>query len=244
MRQTIEDLRKQQASYAPNDSIKESLSQKTMVFVIGPTATGKTTCIDLVTEHDSEFARVHSFTTRPKRTGEPENLYRYIPHNPEGIKQISAKVENKELVQYAIPSNNDHIYGSELADYGASYMILDTLSTAVAQMEKLPFKKIVRIALACPPDQWRKQLSERADQLSEPVVEKRLTEAKESIEWSLGQEANIAWVNNPIGKADVAAREIIDIARGGLEPNPLNRELGMKMLGTLNEFSTAFKKTG
>lgn len=160
-----------------------------------------------------------------------------MPHNPESIRQVSDKIKKRELVQYAIPDNSDDIYGSEIADYDTPYMILDTLSTEVSQIENLPFKKVVRVALVCSPDQWTDQFSERADQLPGPIVKKRLAEAKESIKWSMEQEDNIAWVNNRSGKANVAAREIIDIAKGDLAPNPLNRVLGMKMLETLSELS-------
>lgn len=55
MKEIIADLRARQADYEPNDSIKEALSRSAMVLVIGPTAIGKTTCIDLVTELDPDL---------------------------------------------------------------------------------------------------------------------------------------------------------------------------------------------
>ncbi len=230
----IEQLRESEASYRPCLEIEAHINPITMVAVVGPLATGKSTCIDTATSFDSDFGRVRSFTTRPIRDGEAITEYRFLQHNADTIRDISVNAEAGLLVQYAIHPTTGFIYGSDASDYSHPYMLLDTLASNVNALRSLPFGKLVEITLVTDPETWERRFIKNA---TVNDAQKRLIEGVASLEWSLEHGDDMVWVTNHSGlnKIPSVAREIIGISRGKLEQNPTSRLVGEKLLSKIRE---------
>lgn len=183
-----------------------SLSDKTLVMVVGPAAIGKSSLMHAVTQVDTRFGYVRSFTTRPAR-GDGMSTYRHISFD-----EASELKRTAAAITFLTHPTTGHIYGTDDESYGASINLLDTLSSSVELYRSLPFKRSIVISLTASPDTWQSWLYKRYPQ---PSLERRsrLTEAVQSIEWSLGQTENHYWlVNHPDRLRSTAERliELID----------------------------------
>jgi len=187
----------------------ESLQDKTLVMLVGPSAVGKSTLMNVVVKQSDSFKRVSGFTTRAPRTNDEPGLYRYVTSE-----EAKERIRDNRLVQYAVHPSTGVIYGTEPSDYPGKYNLLDTLSSVVLELRTLPFQTSITISLTAPAEQWRTQFLTRYPTQSEDAL-KRLAEAKLSIEWSLAQTDNHVWLNNPRGKLQHTAQRLIAIASQG-----------------------------
>lgn len=187
----------------------ESLHDKTLVMIVGPTAVGKSSLMNQVVALDSEFGRVSGFTTREPRENDEPGLYRYL--TSAAARQL---IEQGEVVQFAIHPTTGDIYGTQPQDYPRRFNLLDTLSTVVAGMQSLPFKNVVTISLTTPAAAWRNWLLERYPEPSEERT-KRLQEARQSIEWSMAQTSQHFWLVNHPNELHATANELINVVRNG-----------------------------
>lgn len=207
----------------PNDI--ERLRTKTLVMLVGPTAVGKSTIMNVVFKQDARFARVSGFTTRQPRPNDEPGLYRYL-----NMDTANAMIGAGELLQHAVNPANGHMYGTSIEDYPGIYNMKDTLSSAVSEFRTLPFERHVVISLTVPANTWQAWLLSR---YPEPGTERenRLREAKASIEWSLEQTSDHAWLVNHSGDARAVAAELVALATGTkatqLTPNEPIRMLQM-----------------
>lgn len=203
------------------------LSEKTIVMLVGPSAVGKSTIMNCVSELDREFSRVSGFTTRAKRPGDEVELYRYLTQE-----EANAVIQSNALVQYACNPANNQIYGTELSDYPNKFNMKDTLSGAVENFTRLPFNDHHIISVTVPVEPWLNWLNARYPSTSIERVN-RLREAKQSIEWSLAQHHNHSWVVNRPGDIASAANAVISQVRGNttIEP-PTEAKI---MLKTVND---------
>jgi len=183
----------------------ESLQDKTLIILVGPTAIGKSTLMNKVIRLHPEFGRVTGFTTRGPRPNDEPGQYRYL------IKEeVERKIANNELVQYAIFPTTKQIYGTEILDYVKTYNIKDILANAVDSFRLLPFQKTITISLTAPAQEWRKWFLSRYPKPSDEAM-KRLEEAKLSIEWSLS-DTETYWLENLPDHLANTAQALIDIA--------------------------------
>ncbi len=182
----------------------DSLQDKTLVMIVGPSAIGKSTLMNEVVRKRADFGRVSGFTTRAPRPNDEAGMYRYFSKE-----EAIQKIEKNELVQYAVFPTTGHIYGSEARDYPAHYNLLDTLANVVDELRELPFENTITISLTARPDQWRNWFLSRYPQANEEA-EKRLKEAKLSIEWSL-QDPETYWLENAPDQVAQTAKKLIDI---------------------------------
>lgn len=191
----------------------DSLSEKTLVMIVGPTAVGKSSLMNEVVTLDADFARVSGFTTREPRSNDEPGLYRYLTNA--AARQL---IEHGEVVQFAIHPTTGDMYGTQPQDYPRQFNLLDTLSTVVAGMQALPFKNTVTISLTTDPSAWRNWLLTRYPEAGEERT-KRLQEAVQSIEWSLAQTSQHFWLVNHPNDLHKTASELIAVVRGQSEPS-------------------------
>ncbi len=207
----------------------DRLKTKTLVMLVGPTAVGKSTIMNEVIRQDTRFARVSGFTTREPRTNDEPGLYRYLDKST-----VAAMHEAGESLQLAVNPANRHTYGTSIEDYPGAYNMKDTLSSAVDEFRTLPFERHVVISLTVPADMWRTWLVSR---YPEPGAERRnrLTEAKSSIEWSLSQSNDHAWLINHPGDARMVAAELISLCTSDdiLRPTPPEPRIMLQMIDDL-----------
>ena len=86
---------------------ENNLATKDMINLVGPSAVGKTSLINHIDSKYHNFGRVVSYTTRPKRQGEPEDTYRFI--DPASV-DLALLMDNS--VQYDRFPDSDIIYGT------------------------------------------------------------------------------------------------------------------------------------
>lgn len=142
--------------YTPNHNISAELRERTVVMLVGPSAIGKSALMSVALEHESDMARVKSFTTRAPRPDDEMGLYHYISQDT-----AKAQIASREAVQYIVHPTTGDIYGSNLASYPADFNLLDTLSGAVALIQQLPFKRALTVSVVSPADQWRERFLTR-----------------------------------------------------------------------------------
>lgn len=204
---TLEQAAISQATYQPNQAVKNSLKNKSLIMFVGPVATGKTFVMNTVVAENSAFGRVPAFTTREPRNDDDNGMFRYFPHDDHHITRLLNKIKLGEAVQYAIHPTSQRIYGSEVQDYPNEYNMLATLSGVVGQMSTLPFRHTFIIGLVCKADVWQAWLSKRYPHGGQEM-NKRVMEAIRSLEWLL--EHTVVWVENVPNQPQQTARAVID----------------------------------
>lgn len=187
----------------------DSLANKTLVMIVGPAAIGKSSLMNTVTNQDQEFGRVSGFTTRQPRSNDEPGMYRYITDQ-----EASSLIANNDVVQYAVHPTTNAAYGSQVMDYPKTYNMLDTLSNVVDELRALPFKRTVVISLTANADAWQEWFLARYPRASDERT-KRLQEAILSIEWSLGQTRDHAWIVNAPEELESTANQLIATVRSG-----------------------------
>jgi len=222
--------------YKPNSCVSRYLSDKTVIPILGPFSTGKSTIMRKMEELDEEVSYVLGFTTRARRPREPDGIYRFIEHTPKKLQGLIDQLSNRDLVQIAINPATQFIYGSDLDSYRTPYNVLDVYTTAIEEFKTLPFASIMLpVYIVAPVDQWLKRIEERQNGIQTASdIRKRWLEAKINLEWAIQHQQNINWVLNDNGNLDKAAQEIIDIARGVKAEGsyPSGAEVAQKMLDT------------
>lgn len=200
-----------ETTYRPNDAIAAELAGKTLVMFVGPVAVGKSFLMNHVAEADKDFSRVSVFTTREARPDDEPGMFRYLPHDDAHVSKLLDKIENGEVVQYAVHPTSGRIYGSEAADHSNKFNMLATLSGAVAQLQQLPFKDTVVLGVVARPEFWKKRLKKRYPTPNKEEA-KRLREAVLSLDWLLSHE-EVKWIDNSGANADDAMQSIVNIVK-------------------------------
>jgi guanylate kinase len=181
------------------------LAGKTLVMIVGPSSVGKSTVMDAACRLDPEFSYVKAFTTRPPRPGEKSH-YRHVSR-PE-----AELLHNQgQALTWVLHPTTGHIYGTTKDSFATEYNLLDTLSGSVGLYTGLPFAWTRTVSLTLDPEVWQAWLKQRYA-AKETELKERLLEAKSSIEWSLAQ-PDMAWLVNREGEPDIAAGELIALAR-------------------------------
>ena len=179
----------------------EFLHDKTLVMLVGPSCIGKSSLMSEAVRQDTAYGRVSGFVTRAPRPDDDPGMYRYISKD-----EAARKIRDGETVQSAVSPTTGQIYGSEPQDYAATFNLLDTLANVVDELRLLPFERTVTISLTAPADDWRQWFLARYPKPSEDA-QKRLEEAKLSIEWSLG-DSQTYWLENPAGELAKTAQAL------------------------------------
>lgn len=193
--------------YHANDTALTSLEEKTLIMIVGPTSIGKSTLMQKIAEIDKEFSYVQAFTTRPRRSDAP-STYRHISET-----EAANLYKNHQAITYIPHPTTGYIYGTDHASYKTTYNLLDTMSGSVQLYRGLPFAKTVTISITAELHDWKRWLGQRFPEESHELHQ-RLVEAKTSIEWSLNQNHDHAWLVNSESGLEDCARRVIDHARG------------------------------
>lgn len=211
-----------------------------MVNIIGPNGIGKSSINHMISQLDPKFSVPLGFTTRAPRPNEKLKQYRHVPDTAEGWGQLLRKATAGELVQFAIHATSGMIYGTEPQDYKTAYAVLDMQFQLVEKTRQLGFRAIKDIAIVTTPAEYEKQLSQQRRQINnESEMETRRQEGVLCLEWCLSHGDDIAWVHNRYGQLQAAARQVIGIAEGEIQPDTSNRRLGEQLLKMLRDLKPA-----
>jgi guanylate kinase len=236
----IEDLvariKQAEGDYIPGAGVQDRLRDVTFVAVIGPAAVGKTTLMRLASELGPDFGRVVSFTTRERRDEEPADAFRFLNHDRATLTNLLEQIKNRELVQFTVHPTTGRIYGSDVAVYDKPYMLLETLPQAMAELERLPFKAIKKIALVTEPEEWQARFRERFHHTGQDdTVAKRLQEAITNLAWSLEHRDEMLWLDNSHAKPEDVAHRLIETVKGTAVADPAAQVTGQKLLAAVQK---------
>jgi guanylate kinase len=220
----LDTLYREQNTYRPNSGIEQVLRGKEILMFVGATCEGKNTIMEAVAEQDPRFKIVGTLTSRDPRDSDT-TPYTYYPHTDEGLRELLARIDRHDVVQYAINPHTHHIYGSELDDYFSEYNMGDVFASAVEGFRQLGFRRALAFTIITAPDPWLHRFNDRFP-LGHPLRAARRDEAVESFQWSLAQAgANHYWIENTDGRPEIAAAEIIQVASHASNGMPSARVL-------------------
>lgn len=183
----------------------ETLRDKTLVMIIGPSAIGKSTLMNEAIHQHPDFSYVRSFTTRAQRPGE-KSYYNFIDKKT----ALHMHETGQAITFFEHPTTGD-MYGTTAASFPTRYNLLDTLSDSVAGYRELPFQHTITISLTALPEQWREWFLVR---YPVPTAEalKRIQEASLSINWSLNNPESY-WLENTAENLPKTAAALVDIIK-------------------------------
>jgi len=207
------DLRGQQRHYAASKASLEAIANKHFVAVVGPSAIGKSTIMNRVSNKHSDFKWVITRTTRPPRSNDVDGMYRYIITDDD-FDKLEKDIQHGELLQYAIDPTRDVLYGSYPEDYPGVYNIGDVWASAVSDFQNLGFKSMTTIYLGADANDWDIGFRSRFTPGDEVAI-KRLAEAEQSLTWALDHHSELKWLKNTPQNIGETAKQFITLAQGG-----------------------------
>jgi hypothetical protein len=229
----VDQIKEVEKTYSASNTLLTGLKGTVLVAVVGPFAVGKTTLMRAVEQQNKNFTIVRSFTTRPRRSNEAPDTYRFLPHTEASLQNILTLLHDGKLVQIAVHPSTGYIYGSNVEDYRNKFSLMAIFSFAMAEFRALPFGSMKELAIVTSPADWLARVKELPKVIGDEDTKKRLFEAESSLEWLLTQGNELAWVVNDNGQIDKATKETIGLCKGGNQPNPNNRLVGEQLLQTV-----------
>lgn len=189
-----------QATYQPNEKVKAHLSRVDLLAIVGPTGVGKTSIMI-----QSGIPYIPSDVSRPKRNDEKDGVECNFRSDYD---QLLAEIERGEFAQYLIGRNGE-FYGTK----GTAYPVEGVCTMAVIagilpEIQKTGFRKVVPIYIVPPSyEEWMRRVGTHQD----ADIEKRLMEAKESLQAALDSDGFSFIVND---KLEDAVEHFKVLARG------------------------------
>lgn len=219
-------------SQSLSPKVREELSKKILIPLVGPSSVGKTTVMRAVVDLHPEFARSSGFTTRPRREDEELDTYRFLSNDENQRNEIIKQFQNGELINFVIHPTTGYLYGTSLADYSAQYNLLDMLSSEVVNFQALGFAACRTIMIVTTPAEWQERFDSRKFDPEES--QKRIIEGIDSLKWGLEQHGAVRWIENPEGGIRDTVDHVFAIADNKLHENDEQaRKIGEELLAHL-----------
>ena len=104
--------------YSPSDTVKNLVRNARILFIVGPSGTGKNTVIEKLSK-DSRFHEIITATTRSPRLNhgvmeKDGEIYHFV-----SVKEFEEMVKKGELVEYAFVHNQNY-YGTPVKEFEIS----------------------------------------------------------------------------------------------------------------------------
>lgn len=192
--------------YRPSPQALSHLKDVDFVAVVGPTAAGKTTLIKAAIARDPRMHMLVAGTSRAPRPGEKDGAdFHY--GSPEAMR---ARAEKGDYVTLILGVSGD-LYTTAPEDYPpGKTVLLATLSSAVHDFRKLPYKSFRTIFILPPSYEiWQQRLTQHG--FDGPQLQRRLKEAAQSLEFGLHDNTTQFVVNDELG---AATEGFLHVARG------------------------------
>lgn len=198
--------------YIPNPETVEKVADLGFVGIIGPAAVGKSFLIDYITKNDARFGKVWSFATRATRPDDTPDIMRTIEPTDENLEDLVTKIEDGDVINYAIHPTTLQIYGTLPESYpDTEYALMPTLANSVLQLDNIRFKSHRYIGLIT--DTFAYEQFMRSRNMSPHDKLKRLGEGAASLDWLLSQpDDDVTLIVNRWNHSREAAANIIEAA--------------------------------
>lgn len=226
---SIEQAYEQQDRYHGNERVRGAISETALIAFVGGTAVGKNFLME-----KSGLPIAGTETTRAPRADDDPSRYTYSD-----LPTMLEAIQAGELVQYGV-SLPEHIYASRVHDYSLGQPnVADIWHDAVQPLGNKGFSQVRSVSVLTPKAQWMSQLWERFEGMRIGDIDRRLSEARHSLRWTLAQHlggaANHLVVINHSDQVDENLERIVSFAHG----IPADRSSNDAIRGTADEmFST------
>jgi hypothetical protein len=210
LKQRLEWAGRNANGYIPNARAAESIENLGFVGIIGPAAVGKSHLIDYLTRADERFGKVWSFATRAPRPDDTPDIMRTIEPTDENLEELATKIEDGDVINYAIHPTTLQIYGTLPESYpNTEFALMPTLANSVNQLDNLPFRSRHYIGLVTDTFTYEQFMNSRRMPPHDKL--KRLGEAGASLDWMLSQpDDDITLIVNRRRHEKEVAAELID----------------------------------
>ena len=235
LEQLIAEVGQAAGSYEPSVAVTDRLRGTALVAIIGPLVVGKTTIMQIAPQINRDFHPIRSFTTRGQQANERPDAYDFLPDSEATCEWLLQRMSEGGLVSIAVHPASGRFYGTTIEEYGSPFSLVDPVPAAYVRMSRLPFGRVVGIALSASAQEWLPRLGRRGGVMSRDAIERRLAEGASTVQWCLDQGEAITWVNNSGREPSETAEEVISIVKQGpiLEASVRAREVGYELLGAL-----------
>ena len=186
--------------YQPNPEVLDHIHSLTLLMLIGPSGTGKTTLMNRL-----GLPYVPSDVTRPKRPEEKEDIdYHFRTDYDRIIEQIKAG----EFVQAAVGPGGD-FYSTLASSYPRTGVaIISIVADVVPVFRDLVFGKTISAFIAPPTfEEWMRRL--RSHDLAGDELVRRLSEARRSLIFALNDKTIHFILNDDIEPATEQLKNLL-----------------------------------
>jgi guanylate kinase len=178
-----------------NSAAEESPPPPTVIVVIaGPGGVGKGTVVSRLLERHPNLWLSRSWTTRPRRPGEPDDAYAFVTR-----RAFEERIEDGGFVEWTEFPGTGHLYGTpSVDDLDGRDVILEIELDGYQQIKRLYPEALLILIVAPSPEVQAERLRRRGD--DEASVQRRLAVGVE--EEQLGRRiADYVVVNDDVDKA-------------------------------------------
>ena len=183
-------------------SRSETLVSREVLVIVGPSAVGKTSVMDHLSNLRPELGFPQNFTTRAHRPGEPLDLYEHLADEELG------RIPSDEIAQSVVhPDGN--VYGSRKAAYTAPISVVDAMTSSIDGFYAAGFESVRVVGLIASAGAWMERVGKRIADMPQSRAEARLLEGITCFEW-LTQATEVPVIVNDASSNRVAALELID----------------------------------
>ena len=236
----LQQLKDNEASYIPSDEVKQILSNKVLIALIGPTGVGKSHIINEITaskvhQDGGRFSMAHTCTTRERRDNDPPH-YQTLNEGftiPYAVELISKRA----MANYAIhPSGN--IYGTLPESYPTKYNLLPLLPDGLPAAYNIGFGTVHPVYLVASIAAYSEQLKERE---GDPAFSARISEGISSLEWALQHAEEVSFIENIHGNPSATADAIVALIDRPAQHKD-EKEHGIALAQTMLEYIKNYSK--
>src|SRR5579859_2389147 len=201
---TDDELQYAVEHYQPDDKVLEQMAGVRLLAVVGPTAVGKSSIIEMAVQKSPLLQKVKDITTRLPRPGQNESEFTFITKD-----QYLEVVKKRQFVQVAMMPTGD-LYATLPESYPTGKIGIMAVQAGVIPLFRKLFTDL-KVVFIVPSSYeiWMEWFNQR--QSSAEDTDKRLAEAKVSLEFAL-TDKNIDFILND--KLDEAAERLIQVAEG------------------------------
>lgn len=179
-----------------------------IVILSGPGGVGKGTIVGRLLERDRRLWLSRSWTTRPRRVGEPEDAYRFVDE-----RAFLARAEAGGFVEWTRFAGNGHLYGTPTLEAPEGLDVLLEIELDGAEQVKGRYPEAVLILIVAPSrEDQQSRLRGRGD--DEGSVARRV-EVGAAEEQTGRKLADHVVVNDDVNRATEEVLGILATHRGG-----------------------------
>lgn len=228
---TLEDAQTSQSSYHANQFVQELIERIDLVAVVGITQAGKSALInELIRLFPDDYHSVRSYTSRAMRAHETPESMQFLTDLAHELDEIV----QGNYVQYTVHPTKGDLYGTKIDSYDLDKINLaPMLSSVIEKLESIGFGQLRTVAVIPEVEGWKNALT--AIGFTPEELQKRLAEARLSLEWCIDHAEDIIWFEKDYGELTINAQHLHDVLTQPPGPNDAAMARAGQLLATIEQ---------